>query len=137
MNQHQSTTTLIKFILDVAAAPHPTLHPIHRKFNNEIESDVVSLRCTEEYGLYIRRAMTLCQLFYRLYQAPEQSEIGAVWKVVEDDSVTDDEESSVVKAEEGLVEDDLVEDFRSEAVHRLPCLSPLSNVHTDLSPCKL
>ena len=91
--------------------------------------------------------MTLCQLFYRLYQAPEQSEIGAVWKVVEDDSVTDDEESSVVKAEEGLVEDDLVEDdsvedgsvedFRSEAVHRLPCLSPLSNVHTDLSPCKL
>ena len=108
--------------------------------------------------------MTPCQLFYRLYQAAEQSGVGAVWKVVEDDSETDDEEFGVVKAEEvlveddlveddlveddlvedglveddsvedGSVEDDLVEDFKSEAVHRLPCLSPLSNVHADLSP---
>ena len=93
-----------------------------------------------------------CHFFltvYRLYQAAEQSEVDAVWKVVEDDFETDDEEFGVVKAEEDLVEDDLVEDgsvedgsvedgsvedFRSEAVHRLPCLSPLSNVHADLSP---
>ena len=79
---------------------------------------------------------------YRLYQAAEQSEVDAVWKVVEDDFETDDEEFGVVKAEEDLVEDDLVEDgsvedFRSEAVHRLPCLSPLSNLHADLSPWKL
>jgi hypothetical protein len=30
-----------------------------------------------------------------------------------------------------------VGDARSEAVHRLPCLSPLSNLHADLSPWKL
>ncbi|KAF4772500.1 hypothetical protein HAV15_012257 [Penicillium sp. str.  len=116
------------------------MDPIHRKFYNEIESDVVSPQCTEGF-----------------YQ--EQSEIGAVWKVVEDGSIADDEESSVVKAEEDLVEDDLVEDdlveddlveddsveddsveddlvegIKSEAVHRLPCLSSLSNVHVELSP---
>ena len=133
------------------------MDPIHRKFYNEIESDVVSPQCTEGYGLYIRRAMAPCQLFYSFYQ--EQSEIGAVWKVVEDGSIADDEESSVVKAEEDLVEDDLVEDdlveddlveddsveddsveddlvegIKSEAVHRLPCLSSLSNVHVELSP---
>lgn len=78
--------------------------------------------------------MTLCQVFYRLYQAAEQSEAGAVWKVVEDDSEIDDEDFSVVKAEDGSVEDGLVEDPRSEAVHRLPCLSSLSSVHADLSP---
>lgn len=83
--------------------------------------------------------MAPCQLFYRFYQIAEQSEIGAVWKVVEDGSIADDEESSVVKAEEDLVEDDsvgddLVEGIKSEAVHRLPCLSSLSNVHVDLSP---
>jgi hypothetical protein len=88
--------------------------------------------------------MAPCQLFYRFYQIAEQSEIGAVWKVVDDGSIADDEESSVVKAEEDLVEDDSVEDdlveddlvegIKSEAVHRLPCLSSLSNVHVDLSP---
>jgi hypothetical protein len=104
------------------------------KSKNEIESDIVSLQCSEMHGLYIPRARPLCQLLYRLYKAAEQSEVGAVWKVVEDDSETDDEEFGVVKAEEDLVEDDLVEDFRSEAVHRLPCLSPLSNLHADLSP---
>jgi hypothetical protein len=123
------------------------MDPIHRKFYNEIESDVVSPQCTEGYGLYIRRAMAPCQLFYSFYQ--EQSEIGAVWKVVEDGFIADDEESSVVKAEEDLVEDDSVEDdlveddsveddlvegIKSEAVHRLPCLSSLSNVHVELSP---
>jgi hypothetical protein len=92
----------------------------------------------------IPRAMPLCQLLYRLYRAAEQSEVGAVWKVVEDGSIADDEESSVVKAEEDLVEDDLVEDdpveddsvegIKSEAVQRLPCLSPLSSVHVELSP---
>jgi hypothetical protein len=111
--------------------------------------------------------MAPCQLYYRFYRAAEQSEVGAVWKVVEDGSIADDEESSVVKAEEDLVEDDLVEDdpveddsveddsveddsveddsveddlvedFKSEAVHRLPCLSPLSSVHVELSPWKL
>ena len=78
--------------------------------------------------------MTLCQVFYRLYQAAEQSEAGAVWKVVEDDSETDDEDFSVVKAEDGSVEDDLMEAPRPEAVHWLPCLSPLSKLHADVSP---
>jgi hypothetical protein len=73
---------------------------------------------------------------YRLYQAAEQSEVGAVWKVVEEDSETDSEDFGVVE-EDDVVEDDFAEDPRSEAVHRLPCLSPLSNVHADLSPSKL
>jgi hypothetical protein len=33
------------------------MDPIHRKFYNKIESDVVSPQCTEVYGLHIRRAM--------------------------------------------------------------------------------
>jgi hypothetical protein len=84
---------------------------------------------------------------HRLYQAAEQSKVGAVWKVIEVDSEPDDEDLGVIKAEDdsvedGLVEDDLVgddsaEDPRFEAVHRLPYLSPLSNVHADLSPRKL
>ena len=79
---------------------------------------------------------------YRLYQAAEQSEVDAVCKVVEDDFETDDGEFGVVKVEEDLVEDDLVENdlvecIKSEAVQRLPCLSPLSNVHVELSPWKL
>jgi hypothetical protein len=111
--------------------------------------------------------------FHRLYQAAEQSEVGAAWKVVEldsepdgedfgvikvvDDSVEDDSEHNSVEndsvendsvendsvendsvendsVENDSVEDDLVGDARSEAVHRLPCLSPLSNLHVDLSP---
>ena len=59
-------------------------------------------------------------------QSAEQSEEGAVWEVVEDDSDTDDEDLGVVKAEDALVEGTV-----SEAIHRLPCLSPLSNVHAD------
>jgi hypothetical protein len=106
--------------------------------------------------------MAPCQLFNRFHPIAEQSEIGAVWKVVEDGSKADDEESSVVKAEEDLVEDDSVEDDcvedgsvevgleeddseddsvkddwvdpGFEAVHRLPCLSSLSNAHVELSP---
>ena len=81
--------------------------------------------------------MTLCQVFYRLYQAAEQLEAGVVWKVVDDDSETDDEDFSVVKEEDGSAEDDLVEDPWPEAVHRLPCLSPLSNLHADVSPWEL
>jgi hypothetical protein len=85
---------------------------------------------------------------HRLYQAAEQSEVGAAWKVVELDSEPDGEDFGVIKAaddsveddsednsvENDSVEDDLVGDARSEAVHRLPCLSPLSNLHADLSP---
>jgi hypothetical protein len=99
-----------------------------------------------------------------MHQAAEQSEAGAVWKVVEGDSETDGEDFCVVKEEDGsveggmlegdmvegdmvegdmvegdmvegdMVEGDLAEDPRSKAVHRLPCLSPLSNLHDDLTP---
>jgi hypothetical protein len=82
-----------------------------------------------------------------MHQAAEQSEAGAVWKVVEGDSETDGEDFGVVKEEEDsvegdmlegdMVEADLAEDPRSKAVHRLPCLSPLSNLHDDFSPWKL
>ncbi|KAJ5481486.1 hypothetical protein N7475_000298 [Penicillium sp. IBT 31633x] len=50
-------------------------------------------------------------------QSAEQSEEGAVWEVVKDDSDTDDEDLGVVKAEDALVED-----IVSVAIHRLPCL---------------
>jgi hypothetical protein len=63
------------------------------------------------------------------FQAPEQPEEGAVWKVVEANSETDDEDPGVAKAE-----DNLVEDPKSEALHRLPSLSPLSSLQADLSP---
>ena len=87
------------------------------------------LQSSEEYAWYIPRVMSLCHLFFIFPQSAEQSEEGAVWEVVEDDSDTDDEDLGVVKAEDALVED-----IVSEAIHRLPCLSPLSNVHADLSP---
>jgi hypothetical protein len=87
------------------------------------------LQSSEGYAWYIPRTRPLCQLFSILFQPPEQPEEGAVWEVVEDDSETDDEDLGVVRAE-----DDLVEDPESEALHRLPCLSPLSNVHDDVSP---
>lgn len=87
------------------------------------------LQSSEGYAWYIPRVMSLCHLFLTFPQSAKQSEEGAVWEVVDDDSEIDDEDLGVVK-----VEDALVEDIVSVAIHRLPCLSPLSNVHADLSP---
>lgn len=73
--------------------------------------------------------MPLCQMFFTCFQTVEQPEVGAVRKDVEVGLGTDDDDVGATKAE-----DDLVEDPESEALHRLPILSPLFNVHADLSP---
>lgn len=86
------------------------------------------LQSREEYARYIMRTRPLCQL-YSTFQTSKQLGEGEVWSVVEDDPETVEEDFGVVKAD-----NDLVEDFESEASHRLPCLSPLSNAQVEVDP---
>lgn len=78
------------------------MDPFQRKFQNEIESTFWAystcggMNSTSEGDSSLPSVLAFRQ---------EQSEIGAVWKVV-DGFVADDEDSRVVKAEDHSAEDD-------------------------------